>query len=132
MPEQIRIDGLAELRRSLKQIDTDAPKRIRLVANDAAQIVVDHAKPKIPRKTGKAAASIKLRSSQLAVRVAVGGRAAPYYPGLDFGGGRPQFPPYRAEGRFLYPSLKETRGQVTDKLAEGLTALATATGLDVT
>jgi hypothetical protein len=78
---------------------------------------------------------MKVRSSQTAVRVAVGGTKAPYYPWLDFGGkvGRNDSTVRRfySDGRYLYPSLREVRGELEGVLLRSLTDVARRAGLDV-
>lgn len=136
MAEAIRIDGLREFQKTLRQMDAELPRRLRLILNDAAKIVIDYAQPRIPRDTGRAAGSIKARSSQRTSAVAIGGRRAPYYPWLDFGGqgrvhGRPGRRPFLREGRYLYPALRVKRDDVQRAMAEGLDQLARDAGLEV-
>jgi hypothetical protein len=137
MSDAVRIDGLREFQKALRAADAGLPKMVRLVGNEAAGIVVDYARPKIPTKSGRAAGSVKVRSSQRSVGVAVGGKRAPYYPWLDFGGqgrvhGRPGKREFRREGRYLYPALRVKREEFTAVMARGLTELAVSAGLEVT
>lgn len=137
MGDPVRVDGLKALQKALREIDQNLPKQIRVILNDAATEVIDYAKPKIPTRTGRARASIKARSSQREVRIAVGGTKAPYYPWLDFGGqGRrnhkPPPRPFLKRGRYLYPGLDARHDQVTEIMSKGLTDLIEAAGLDVT
>lgn len=131
----VKIEGLVEFRRSLRALGKDGPKALRVALNAGAELVLGRARPKVPSVTGKARASMKTRSSQTAVRVAVGGKRAPYYPWLDFGGavGRGDATKRRfyADGRYLYPTLSESRGDVEDLLADQLAAVARQSGLDV-
>jgi hypothetical protein len=136
MTERIKIDGLRELQKSLRKIDTDLPKRVRLIFNGAAELVIDHARPRIPTRTGSARNSVKARSGQRAVRIAMGGRKAPHMPWLDFGGAvgpqRSVTRPFVRDGRYLYAGLKATHSDVTELMAEGLAALVRDAGLEVT
>lgn len=137
MPEKITVTGLREFQQAVKAMDAGLPKTMRLVFNDAAGLVIDWARPRIPSKTGRARASLKARSSQREVRVALGGNRAPWVPWLDFGGegkrkGRPAARPFIRDGRFLYQGLKVKRADVTDLMTAGLTQLAKDAGLDVT
>ncbi len=131
MTDPIRITGIKELQRSLRQMDADLPKQVRVVLNDAVQLVLDYAQPRFPYETGRAAQSLKARSSQREARIALGGRRAPYAPGLDFGGGRPQFPPYTRGGRYVYKGLEVNRERVTGVMSDGLYALARDAGLEM-
>lgn len=134
MPE-IQIDGLKQFRSQLKQIDANLPKKIRVALNSSSQLVIDYAKPKIPSRTGRARASLKVRSSQTKAAIAAGGTKAPYYPWLDFGGrvgrGNSVKRPYSREGRYVYPGLKANRDEITQTMASALTELAQEAGLEV-
>lgn len=132
----IKITGLKEFQKSLRAMDSDLPKQLRLTLNEAATVVIDWAVPRIPRKTGRAAASVKARSSQRSSRVAIGGKRAPWMPWLDFGGegkvpGRPGPRPFLKKGRYLYAGLDATHEQVTEIMERGLADLARRAGLDV-
>jgi hypothetical protein len=137
MTEKIEITGLKEFQAALRSMDAALPKQIRLVLNEAAKIVIDYAQPRFPRKTGRAAASLKARSSQRAARVALGGSRAPHAPWLDFGGqgrvkGRPPHRPFVKGGRYVYKGLEVRRDEITQVMSEGLTELAKTAGLEVT
>jgi hypothetical protein len=131
----VEVEGLKDLNRALRRLDQDAPKALRLALNDAAQLLIDEVKPDIPRRTGKAAASLRVASSRTAVRIRVGGPKAPYYPWLDFGGrtGRNKSVVRRfyKEGRYLYPGLRRQREKFEGALRRSLVELATGAGLDV-
>jgi hypothetical protein len=137
MSAKIEISGLREFQRSLRQMNANLPKQIRLIFNKALDLVVDYARPRFPRKTGRAAGSLKTRSSQREARVALGGARAPYAPWLDFGGqgrvkGRPPHRPFIKGGRYVYRGLEVNRGKITDVMSEGLTELARGAGVEVT
>lgn len=133
---RIEVAGLREFQRSLRQMDADLPKQIRVVLNASGEIVVKYAQPKIPSKSGRARASMKLRSSQREARLAAGGRRAPYYPWLDFGGSvGPNDSvqrPFITIGRYVYPTLRDHNAEIQDAMAEGLQRLATDAGLEMT
>jgi hypothetical protein len=136
MVDKIQVQGLREFQKALKDMDAGLPKMMRLVFNEAAGVVVDYAKPRIPNVTGRARASVKLRSTQRAVRIAVGGSKAPWFPWLDFGGqgrvkGRPVHRPFLKEGRYIYAGLRVKRDEVTQIMSTGLTELAKTAGLEV-
>lgn len=133
--ERVAVEGLAQFRKGLRALDRDLPKALRVAQNDAASFLIGKAKPLIPRRSGTAAASLKARSSQTSVRVAIGGRKAPYMPWLDFGGrvgpNDSVTRPFLKEGRYLYPTLKSNREQFADILEDALTDVARTAGLDV-
>jgi hypothetical protein len=132
---KVSIEGLAEFNRGLRKLDKDAPKALRIALNSAADLLIEKTTPLIPRRTGAAAKSLKARSTRTSARVGVGGRRAPYYPWLDFGGktGRNKSVdrPFRKEGRYLFPTLVRIRPEIERQLGQALTAVAVDAGLDV-
>jgi len=133
--DPIQIVGLAEFRRNLRQMDSGAARALRLAGNEAANIVVDSAKPTVPRRSGKAAASIKARSSQLATRVSAGSARAPYFPWLDYGGkvGKDNSAsrPWEPDGRYIYPAYRREKRRVEETLRAALGRLAADSGVEL-
>lgn len=131
----IAVSGLRELSRSLKKVDNEAAKQLRVVFNDAAELVIATARPRIPRVTGRAAGSLKTRSTRTAVRVTFGGPRAPYYPWLDFGGrtGRKKsvVRPFITEGRYVYPAYYERYDDIVRSMQDGIERVARGAGLEV-
>jgi hypothetical protein len=131
----IKVVGLNEFRKSLRQLDRTLPKGVRLALNDAANVLVDATRPTIPHRTGSAAASLRAQSTQTTARVAVGGPKAPYYPWLDFGGrvgrGRSVARPFYKEGRYLFPTLKKKRNEIQAAMLNALAELARESGIEV-
>lgn len=138
MAEQLRVsvEGLSQFGRSLRKLDADLPKGLRIALNGTADALIGWTRPKIPSRTGAARASLKAKSTRTAVRIGVGGRRAPYYPWLDFGGAtgirRSVQRRFYSEGRYLYPTLAEHRPDFTRILESALTGVAERAGLDVT
>lgn len=135
MFEPVRVEGLREFQRALRKLDADAPKGLRLAANRSAEFLVDKVRPQFPRRTGRAAASLKPRSTRTAVRIAFGGPRAPHAPWLDFGGGvgpgkktRRRFMP---DGRYLYPTYRDNQSQFQRIVEAGLVEVAEGAGLEV-
>lgn len=134
---KITITGIREFQKALRAADANLPKQMRLVLNEAGKLIVDYDQAHMPNRTGRARGSVKVRSSQRAARVAVGGSKAPYVPWLDFGGegrrkGRPPARPFLKAGRYTYVGLKIHRDDITEVMSAGLTELARSAGLDVT
>lgn len=133
---KIQVAGLRDFQRQLKAMDAGLPKQLRLALNEASNEVIDYAQPRIPRRSGAAAGSLKARSSQREARVGVGGRRAPYYPWLDFGGegrvkGRPAARPFIRSGRYVYKGLEVRRDRITEIMSQALSQLARDAGLEV-
>lgn len=135
MEAKISVEGLAEFNRGLRQLNKEAPKGLRLALNEAADLLITKTRPLIPRRSGKAAGSLKAKSTRTSARVSVGGRRAPYYPWLDFGGktGRNKSVAreFYKEGRYLYVTLRKERPAIQDKLQQALVGVARDAGLDV-
>jgi hypothetical protein len=131
--DQIRVQGLREFQAKLRAADGEAQKLLRVVLNDAAEIVVKEANSLVPRKSGNAANSIKAQSSQREGRVKAGGIRVPYYAWLDFGGGVGRSKsikrPFMKSGRYIYPAAKDKRNAVAERVEEGMTELAKKAGL---
>lgn len=131
----IKVVGLNEFRKSLRQLDRTLPKGVRLALNDAANLLVQATRPEVPTRTGRAAASLRAQSTQTTARVAVGGPTAPYYPWLDFGGsvgrGKSVKRKFFKEGRYLFPTLKRKREDIQAAMLNALLELARESGIEV-
>jgi hypothetical protein len=135
MALKIEIGGLTKLSRALRAVDKEAPKQLRLTFNDSAALLIDRTRPKIPAITGAARRSLVARSTRTAARVAVGGKKAPYYPWLDFGGkgkkpGRPAQRDFFREGRYVYPTLRQIRPEIESMLQDSIRAVIDNVGLE--
>lgn len=127
--------GLKEFQRALKQMDGESQKQLRAVLNTAAETVARGASRRVPRRTGRAAASLRAQSSQREARAVGGSRKAPYYGWLDFGGrigrDKSQRRPFVVGGRYLYPAFAANRDPIYRALQTGLADLAARAGLEV-
>ncbi len=133
MADPVRVEGLRELNRALRQISRELPRGLRIAMNEAVEVVADAAASDVPTLTGAAAASIVPRSTRTAARIKAGGRRAPYYPWLDWGGSvGPQksvHRPFVREGRYLFPAYVEHRDAMVQRLEEALVEVVTAAGI---
>lgn len=131
----IKVVGLTDFRKGLKGIDANLPKKMRLVNNRVAKILVDTTRPRIPQVTGAAAASLKPQSTQSEARISAGGPKAPYYPWLDFGGktgiNKSVVRPFYSDGRYIFPTLGDIRGDIQNAMLEGMAELASESGIEV-
>lgn len=139
MTDAIKIEGLREFTRGLKDMDRDLPKALRLAFNTAADVIVSDARTHVPSRSGRARSSVVARSTQTKARVEGGGRRAPYYPWLDFGGsvGRNHSvkrPFLGREGRYIYKAYFRRRdsGEFQDALLDGIKTVARDAGIEVT
>lgn len=136
MPDPVRIEGLREFVRGIKTMDRELPKALRMAFNDAADIVVSDARPRVASRSGRAKGTVKARSTQTSARVVGGGSRAPYYPWLDFGGrvGRRRSVkrPFLSEGRYIYRSFYDNRSRFQDVMVNGIIQVARSAGIEVT
>lgn len=134
--DAIHVQGLNEFAKAIRRIDPELAKELRVVQNRAADTVVSRARPGVPKRSGRAARSIKAKSTRTLSRVAGGGKRAPYYPWLDFGGkvGRRRSVrrPFRKKGRYIYPAYYRARdsGEFQDQMHDGLVDVLRRAGLD--
>lgn len=139
--DPIRIVGLREFRKALKEMGGDLPRQIRVALNSVAETVAGGARRRVPSRTGKARASLKVSSGQLEARIKGGAARVPYYGWLDFGGrvGRGRTGPntgatrrpFIQSGRYMYPSYSANRDTVHKALEQVLVDLAESAGLEV-
>lgn len=131
--DPVRIEGLSDVIRSLRQVSADAPKLLGEVAVQAAELVVTRARSDVPRRSGVAARSIRVKPTRGGARVESGGRSAPYFPWLDFGGrvGRRKSVkrPYIADGRYVYPAYRSARRDYERLMSAALLDLVRSAGL---
>lgn len=134
-PVAVKVEGLKAFTRSLRDMDRELPKAVRLANNRIVQIIVDGVQPDIPVRSGKARASVKAKSTRTAARISAGSKRAPYYGWLDFGGktgidGSVKRPFYK-QGRYIYPTYSANQDRVVEVMVEEYTAIARDAGLEV-
>lgn len=131
--DPIKVTGLRELQASLKAVEDGLQKQLRVVLNDAAELVAADARRKVPQRTGRAAQSLKAQSGQREAKIVGGSKKVPYYGFLDFGGrvgkNKSVTRPFRRSGRYIYPAYASNRDDVARKIADGLGELIRQAGL---
>lgn len=132
MVTEIRVEGLRELRGTLRRVDTGLAKELGQAGKKAAEMVVATARPKVPVRTGRARRSLRATASR-GGSVVGGGSKAPYFGWLDFGGrvGRNKTVsrPVITGGRIIYPALAERRNDVIDEFVQQVDDLVRKAGL---
>jgi len=133
----IKVTGLKEFSRSLRKIDSEAPKQLRLLGNRIAQVVVREAQTKIPSgppARGHVSSSIRASSTRTAVRVSGGGKRFPYYGWLEFGGAvgikKSVRRPVKKEGRYIWPAFVANKARLQADLRTGLVETAKSAGFE--
>jgi hypothetical protein len=140
--EAVRIDGLRQLNRALKDMNTEFSKELKTILNDVADLVAKRAVRRAPARSGKLRRSIKTASSAQKAQVKGGSTAVPYYGFIDYGNrprggkgavGRKDSNPRKfiPTGRILYPAYEESKYEVTVLLAHELDQFIEAKGLQV-
>jgi hypothetical protein len=133
--EPIRIAGLADFNRNLRKLSSELPKALRLAHNEGATLVADTARPKVASRSGRAAKTVKPKSTRTESRVTGGSARAPYYPWLDFGGrvgpNKSVHRTFYGGGRYLYPSLAEKYDDLAILLEQSLLEVARTAGVEV-
>lgn len=138
MPEAIKIEGWTEFRRGLLNLDKEwsGTEGLKRVADTAAGLVVDWARPRVASKSGAAARSVRSTSSASAAKVTGGGARVPYYPWLDFGGrvGRKRsvHRAFLPGGRYIYAGYDARRDEIVRVIAAEMTKIIHSVGWDVT
>jgi hypothetical protein len=137
MVDVIKVDGLSQFVRNLKKIDKDLPKAVRKSFNAAADLLLADIKPLVPVRSGAAVNTVRSTSTQTAARVSGGGKRAPYYPWLDFGGkvGRKKSTvrPFIKTGRYIYGAYYRDRdtGKFEQVMVENLLDVVRSAGIEV-
>lgn len=133
----VEVEGLKELRRSLGQIDKSLQKNLRGRFKVIGDKVAARARDRMPRRTGRAAASVKSGVSGNKAYVQHGKATVPYVGWLDFGGvlkptgarrntiTRPRI----QGGRYLYPAIEQMAPQTQKEALEAIEATKRELGL---
>lgn len=127
----IQVEGLSELRRTLKRFADDAPKAMREANLAAARTVIAAALPNVPVRSGALKRTIKPLASATAARMKLGGtNAVPYAAAVHWGTGpRPGLRgPHKIRRRaFLWDARQSLSREVRDQYERDLEALITRT-----
>ncbi len=103
----IEARGVDEMRHGVEALAAAYPRMGALACDQAMGLVVAQVRPKIPRRSGRTAASLSARSSAKGATIAAD---APAFGWLDYGGrvGRKlaTVRQFRPGGRYLYPGLQ--------------------------
>lgn len=122
----IKVEGLTELRRTLKRLGDDAAKQLREANLAAARTIVDSALPNVSVVSGRLRGSVKALASQTAARMKAGSAAVPYAAAVHWGTGpRPGLRgPHNIRRRaFLWDARERLAGEVRDRYERDLEAL---------
>lgn len=125
----VKIDGLRELNRALRQIGPDARQGLRDASRKVSELVARDAQAAAYTLGGVAAhvaPSIKSRAAASgSASVAIGGARYPMAGGAEFGALKyKQFKPWRGNstdaGYFLYPSIRRDADRIASEYMSAL------------
>lgn len=124
---EIQVGGLSDFRRSLDSARTHSDRQIELLVDDAAGVVLQNARSRVPRgPTGAARASLRIVEGSGTSQLVGGSRRAPYYGWLDFGGvagRRGPRRPYKPRGRYILRALfdrEQELGRMIDQAGQNV------------
>ena len=136
--QAVHVEGLKELRRALGQVDPALQKALRGRLKRIGERVADRARQRMPKRSGRAAGSVKAGASGNNAYVQTGKKSVPYAAWLDFGGTlRPTGKrhntierPRIQHGRYLYPAIEEMRPETQRQAVEAFEQAARDAGLN--
>ncbi len=135
----IRVDGLREFQRSLKDFDAGLPKALRAGLKEVSDLIVSDAKPRIPNRSGRTRGSVKATSNQKGAVVRAGAGLA-HYGWLDFGGSRfvkgrrakESSRKFMKSGRYIWRAFGDNYDESLKLVENALVMVARRAGLEVT
>lgn len=108
----VKVDGLRELLAALRKVEAGHPKVMASIHKDAAQIVVDDARPRIRSRSGRLASTLRTQAGQRYGRAVAGyNRAALIYAPINHFGG---YPGDYQGNPFLYDAADAQQSNVVD------------------
>ena len=128
MTEKIRVTGLKELRKGLKEADATFPKQLQKANKRIAEELVPEARSRMaghsPRAGSRAIGTIRALASGTRAQLAGGTAAVPWYGGHEWGSIRyRQFPAKNSDGYALYPAITANRERMVERYGEMLDEL---------
>lgn len=137
MKASIKVQGVADIQAAVARAGGNIRKEMQRALDLGAGYVLDDAQGLVPRgPSGAARASLGIDSGSGTATVIGGGRRAPYYLWLEFGGavGRRHRTERRRErgGRYIPPSYGRNRKRILEAMEEALARAAREAGLEVT
>jgi hypothetical protein len=126
--DTVRVVGLPELSKALKEIGPDAQKELREASKRVAGFVADDARAAAQSLGGVAAhvaPSIKPVGGVSGAGVAMGGASYPMAGGAEFGSIKyHQFKPWRGNssdaGYFLYPAIRQDADRIETEFTDAV------------
>ena len=135
---QIDVRELRDLSRRLRGLSKDAQKELTVELTNISDRLVVRIKGRVPARSGRARASVRARKAAGGVKIAAGGRTAPHYPWLDFGGstkvpgaGQRVRRDFVKEGRYIFPTVADHKDEIEHDVADAMQKVARKYDLDM-
>lgn len=129
------ITGDEDLYVALRGFSAAVSGSVKAELMDSARMIVNEAQSRVPRRTGAARASLDVENTPAGAEIVAGGRRAPYYGWLDFGGrtGRKNsvLRAYVANGRYLYPAVTAGLTDIQRAAEQGVKSAGEKAGVTV-
>lgn len=120
--KHVRAGQLSELRTALREVSDEIADVVHAELEDIAKTVAADARSRVPRNTGKAAATYRAEGATV-----TWGTGVAYVPWLEFGGavGRKKSikRPYQRKGRYVYPAIAEHMADVEKRIDDLIEAV---------
>lgn len=84
---RVEVSGLRQFRRALATSEKALPRELRKGLNEVGRIVVADARPRVPVRSGRLAATMRPLSTQTEGRVVLGSARTPYAQAVYWGTG---------------------------------------------
>jgi len=81
---RVEVEGLAELRRTMRRAAQDLGE-LKEVNAEAAEVILDSARRRVPRRSGRLASTLRSSGTKSAAVVRAGFKSVPYAPVVHFG-----------------------------------------------
>jgi len=130
---EIRVEGLAELRRALRKAErVEDLGDLRDGLKRAAGIVARDAQGRIPSRTGRARGAVRATAGGNTAYVVGGKASVPFFGWLDFGSRTPRRGNPRSVGpwantgkgptggRFIYPAIDANERQIVEAVEDAV------------
>lgn len=133
---------MREFLASLKALDAEAGKALRVEFKEAAEIVAADARRRAPKRSGRLQRSIRAYGTQRGAGIREGKASVEYAGYIDFGnkpnvGRAPRHQershayPFIKTGRIMYPAYYANRDRVRAMVGDALFRVARKVGLEV-
>lgn len=131
-----KVTGADEVAEAARRFAAGLDGHLRTQFQDRARMIARDAQGAVPRRTGAARASVDVQTIEGAVAIVAGGRRAPYFPWLEFGGrvGRNDSVnrPFVRDGRYLGRAIDAQLSDIEAAAARAVVDAGRDAGFEVT